>query len=439
MINQDNIELTIIGIILRNPKKIIEESIESRWFSTYRKVIIEMQRMSSEGIDIDAIELYERLKDYDLATVVHWQTETYGSEYNFSGYVKKLKEIYINSGIHREFVLATKKIENKEETKSVLFDFITKINGIESADAKNFNFNMNEALLKFTDEFTNAFETDGKIGLELGIKTIDDALGGYLPTDLMIVGARPAVGKTAFALTVIRNLAMHGKNIGFFSTEMGVTQVMQRLITMGTHINSIKLRKANVDESEIKRITATASAMTKYNLRIYDKPSITANEIMMQSRSWHMFEPLDFIVVDYLTRIRPDKDFKNQNLAVGETVTVMKNIARVLNVPVMVLAQLNRDSDKRAEKRPIMSDLRDSGIIEQEADQILLLHRHKNDSSEQPQSNFADRYAKKPAQDFSQKLDEIIIDKNRHGETGIFNVKFEKELAMWVDYEKSYR
>ncbi|WKJ91343.1 DnaB-like helicase C-terminal domain-containing protein [Methylomonas montana] len=134
------------------------------------------------------------------------------------------------------------------------------------------------------------------------------------------------------------------------------------------------------------------------NFRIFDKPAVTIADVALQAKAWAIDGGLDFIVVDYLTRVKPVKSSGNQTLDVGEVATGLKNIARQINIPVMALAQLNRASTKRTDKRPNMADLRDSGVIEQEADQILLLHRDDEDDNA-------------PA--------EVIVDKNRHGEVAI--------------------
>ena len=156
------------------------------------------------------------------------------------------------------------------------------------------------------------------------------------------------------------------------------------------------------------------------------------SEVIMQCRAWDMLARLDVIVIDYLTRIKPDKTANNQNLDVGEVVTAMKNMARHMNIPVIVLAQLNRESAKRANKKPTMADLRDSGIIEQEADCILLLHRDEERTEIVSRSHSA--FWEKPGVDevFYPEQTLIIVEKNRHGEAGIdLMVNFDKKIMRW--------
>jgi replicative DNA helicase len=220
----------------------------------------------------------------------------------------------------------------------------------------------------------------------------------------------------------MRNVLKQGKRVAFFSTEMSVFQVMSRFASIEANIDAHKLRQANLDEQDFARITAAIGQILGFDLRVCDKPAITIGELSMQARAWAADGGLDFIAVDYLTRLHPDKAGSNQNLDVGLIVAGLKNIARNLNIPIMVLAQLNRSASQRKDKRPVMSDLRDSGIIEQEADQILMLYRPDDDGAELDD-------IKDP---------QVIIEKNRHGSTGIVRCEFEPSTMHWRDKEFTY-
>lgn len=265
----------------------------------------------------------------------------------------------------------------------------------------------------FVDRISEIYEAkdEDSLGIKTGIDTLDEVLGGIHPSDMMIVGARPGVGKTAFALSIMRNIAKTGKRVGFFSTEMSVFQVMSRLTSLESGILANKLRKADLAEEDWPRLTIATQNIAGLNFRVCDKPSITIGELMMQSRAWMADGGIDFIAVDYLTRLQPDKQRENQTLSVGEIVTSLKNLARILNIPVVVLAQLNRGSEKRADRTPVMADLRDSGVIEQEADQIIMLYRPEDGAPE------------------------VIVEKNRHGECGSVRCLFEPSTMHWKQYE----
>lgn len=422
--NQDRIsqiEEAIVGILLRNPDKLLTIPLESRWFKTYRKTISAMQRMAGNGVEIDAVSLADELPSVPLKTIVDWQRNEFGADSNYGYYVEQVKQSFLAGGVKSSIAGALSALENGDGFADVVSGMMTRISEVTTANGQNFTYDTKKAMSMFIDHLEKTFEAKdrGGLGLKVGIADVDDILGGMHPSDMIVVGARPGQGKTAFAMTTIVNLSRQGKRVGFFSTEMSVTQIMGRMTAMVSGINAKTLRDASMDDAEYSRLTAATIQIQDLRVLICDKPSITVSEIVMQARSWAMNGGLDFIVVDYLTRIKPDKATDNRNLDVGEIATGMKNLARVLNVPVMVLAQLNRGSMNRANKRPMVSDLRDSGIIEQEADQVLLLHRPGLEGD-------------------GNQRDEIIIDKNRHGECSIAYCHFVAHLMRWIGLQDEY-
>jgi replicative DNA helicase len=422
--NQDRIsqvEEAIVGILLRNPAKLLTIPLEPRWFKTFRKTIAAMHRMAGNGVDIDAVSLADELTSVPLKTIVDWQRNEFGADANYGHYVDMVKQSFLADGVKASIAGALSDLENGKDFADVVSGMMSRISEVTTANGQNFTYDTKKAMLMFIDHLEKTFEAKerGGLGLKVGISDIDDILGGMHPSDMIVVGARPGQGKTAFAITTIVNLARKGKRVGFFSTEMSVTQIMGRMTAMVSGINAKTLRDASMDDAEYSRLTAATVQIKDLQVMICDKPAITVSEIVMQSRAWAMNGGIDFIIVDYLTRVRPDKSTDNRNLDVGEIATGLKNLARVLNVPVMVLAQLNRGSMNRANKRPMVSDLRDSGIIEQEADQVLLLYRPSIEEG-------------------SAQRDEVIIDKNRHGECSIAYCHFVPHLMRWVGSQDEY-
>ena len=417
-----NTEEVLISAILHTPSLILTQPLEARWFVAHRKIIETMQHLAATGVEVDAFSVSDALNQPGLLVVlVDIQQNVFGREGNYTGNVAKLRDYFESSAIHALIKKADRDIGDGEAPAVVMTGLIADAIKISSAEGKSAVYNAKEAMSVFInrlDEIYDARDTGGT-GLKTGIATLDESMGGMHPSDMTIVGARPGVGKTAFAVSIMRNVAKQGKRVGFFSTEMSVFQVMSRFASIESKINAHKLRQADLDEMDFARITAATSTIMGFNLRICDKPAITIGELSMQARAWAADGGLDFIAVDYLTRLHPDKVGFNQNLDVGLIVTGLKNLARNLNIPVMVLAQLNRSGAQRKDKRPVMSDLRDSGIIEQEADQILMLYRPDEDS----ETEFPP---------------EIVIEKNRHGECGIVRCEFEKSTMHWRDVEAGY-
>jgi replicative DNA helicase len=417
----NQLEEIIVSVLLNNPDKILAEQIETRWFGKHRRIIEIMQSLAAKGITVDAFSVADELGGDDgiLARIVEIQVNVFGSQHNFQKYVADLREIFEARTINNALKKAQEDIANLEKPSTVLSKLISESMMIANSDGKKFNYSAKESMNIFVDKLTEIFDTKdtGGTGLKTGIYTLDKSMGGMQPSDLTIVGARPGAGKTAFAVSVMRSIAKSKKRVGFFSTEMSVFQVMSRFTAIEANINAHKLRDADMDEMDYSRLSAATSVISQLNLRVYDKPAITVGELAMQARAWAADGGIDFIAIDYLTRLHPDKNTGNQNLDVGVIVTELKNLARNLNIPVMVLAQLNRQSAVRKDKRPIASDLRDSGIIEQEADQIIMLYRPDEEDGGSP---------------------ELILEKNRHGECGIVRVDFEPSTMHWKDKHIDY-
>jgi replicative DNA helicase len=417
----NTLEEIIVSILLNEPEMVLTAHLEPRWFGKHRRIIEVMQSLAAKAVTVDAFSVADALGGDGavLARIVEIQTNVFGAKSNFDKYVSDLRSLFELRVVSAALEKAQREIDNNSSVSTVLSGLISESMKLTNTDAKKFNYTAKESMLAFVeklDEIFDARETGGN-GLKTGISALDKTMGGMQPSDLTIVGARPGVGKTAFAVSVIRNIARQGKRVGFFSTEMSVFQVMGRFTAMEANISAHKLRHADLSDMDYSRLTAATNVISGLQLRICDKPAITIGELAMQARAWAADGGIDCIAVDYLTRLRIDKPSGNQNLDVGIIVTELKNIARTLNIPVIVLAQLNRQSMNRKDKRPIMSDLRDSGIIEQEADQIIMLYRPEEEEGGSP---------------------ELILEKNRHGECGIVRVDFEPSTMHWKDKHYDY-
>jgi replicative DNA helicase len=407
-----NTENILVSILLSRPEKILTKHIEPRWFERNYRVIEAMLSLTGKGITIDVFSVSKEMGGKGLNSLIDIQKNPLGAAQNYSRYVDDMRSKFEARTIKQAIETALEDIKQGIAPGLVVSALIDDSMKAASVEGKSFNYTAKEAMSVFIDKLSEIHDAKdtGGIGLKTGIDDLDKVLGGLQPSDMTIVGARPGVGKTAFALSVLRNIAKQGKRVGFFSTEMAVFQVMSRLSSLEGNISAVNLRHANLDDSEYARLTAATHSITGMSLRICDKPAITVGELAMQARAWMADGGIDFIAVDYLTRLHPDKPSQNQVQDVGNIATSLKNLARNLNIPVMVLAQLNRGSTNRTDKTPVMSDLRDSGVIEQEADQIIMLYRPEEGAAE------------------------VIVDKNRHGECGVVRCIFEPTTMHWKQF-----
>ena len=258
------------------------------------------------------------------------------------------------------------------------------------------------------------------IGIPTGFTDIDKLLGGLQRSDMVILAARPSVGKTSLALSFAHNAAKkHGQRVAFFSLEMSDEQVVQRLIAAETGINAQRLRRGDIAQDEWGRFMKATSDLAETHIYIDDTPSISALELRTKARRLHAENGIDLIVVDYLQLMRGDYRSENRVQEISSISRALKALARELNVPVLALSQLSRGVESRTDKRPILSDLRESGALEQDADVVIFIYRDEmyNENTERP--NIAD----------------IIVAKHRNGPTGSVSLYFRKELAQFLEAE----
>lgn len=408
-------EESIIAVLLTNKEAVTKLYLDPVWFVHYRKVIVTIKEIASKGCDVDLAQIYQHTNDPGLTQeLLKIKDGSFSTLTNAQHYVASLRDMHKAEQMGNALLTAKAEIDNGEDLQTIVSGLMQSVLSAVTVDHNRYAHTLNEALGGFLDHLEQVFEArdSGGLGLKTGIKGVDKVLGGMHPTDMVIVGARPGVGKTAFALSVLSNLAKQGKRVGFVSSEMSAQQVMLRMTAAQTGISGHRLREADLSEADWPKLTAAVNAMKPLNIRIFDKPSITISDVALQCKAWAIDGGVDFVCIDYLTRIKPNRSKGNNHLDVAEIAVGCKNIARSLNVPVMVLAQLNRSS-ANANRRPVMSDLRESGRIEEEADQILLLYRD-------------DENANAPA--------EVIVDKNRHGESKVLvPCVYEKETMRWLD------
>lgn len=260
-----------------------------------------------------------------------------------------------------------------------------------------------------------------KNSIGTGYPSFDHKLGGFKRGDLVILAARPSMGKTALALNFAQNVAKKGRNVAIFSLEMSKEQLTDRLIAAAMAVDSWKLHKGKLSEDEFARMGDALETLSRSKIYLDDSPAGEGLlSIKSKSRRLKMESGLDLIIIDYL-QLMSSGNTMNRVQEVSDISRGLKALARELDVPVVALSQLSRAVEGRPDKRPVMSDLRESGSIEQDADIILMLYRddYYNDLSEVPN------------------VTNVFIRKNRNGPTGQVDLKFEKSQQKFIEQEKS--
>ena len=276
-------------------------------------------------------------------------------------------------------------------------------------------------LLKVFDRLSELSRSDSAIpGLSSGLRDLDARLNGLNKSDLILVAARPAMGKSAFALNLALNVAKkYQKTVAVFNLEMSREQLAMRLLATESWVDGKKMATGKLEDEEWVKLCMASSALSQTDIRIDDNPSITVAEINAKCRR---LDNLGMVVIDYLQLMTGSgygKSSENRVQVVGEISRSLKIMAKELNVPVICLSQLSRAVESRTDKRPIMSDLRESGAIEQDADSVLFLYR--------------DEYYNENTEDKG--LAECIVSKNRHGETGTVKLQWIPQYQTFADRE----
>ena len=276
-------------------------------------------------------------------------------------------------------------------------------------------------LHKVFDRLTELSQSDSAIpGLSTGLVDLDARINGLNKSDLLLLAARPAMGKTAFALNICMNVAKkYNKTVAFFSLEMSREQLAMRLMSMESFVDGKKLATGKLEDDEWSKLCMASAALSQTDIRVDDNPSITVAEMNAKCRR---LDNLGLVLIDYLQLMTGSgygKNSENRVTVVGEISRALKIMAKELNVPVICLSQLSRAVEGRTDKRPILSDLRESGAIEQDADSVMFLYR--------------DEYYNENTEDKG--VAECIVAKNRHGETGTVKLQWLPQYQTFADRE----
>lgn len=350
-----------------------------------------------------------------------------------ASHAKAYAEIVEKTSTRRRLIKAASEIANKAfEDDSNVGDLI--------GSAEKELFEVSDKVVKsdyvpIDDLLADAFERIGELqrnrnklrGLKTGFRDLDKKTAGFQKGDLIIVGARPAMGKTTFAQNLTYNIAtMNGKTgVLFFSMEMSASEIVDRIVSDVSGVDNWKIRTGNISDEEFSRIRDAMGEMDELPIYIDDTSSMTITELRNKARRAVHDHNIGIIIVDYLQLIQGSDRYKgNRVQEVTEISRGLKILARELNIPVVALAQLSRNVTGRDNPRPLLSDLRESGSIEQDADLVMFLHRP--DYYKTNDDNYEDTH-----------ITELIIAKHRHGAIGTIELYFHPELLRFMSLDKT--
>ena len=283
-----------------------------------------------------------------------------------------------------------------------------------------------EILIETYEEIEKAYASEGSItGLSTGFRDLDTKTSGLQRSDLILVAARPSMGKTAFSVNLCQNVATQNKDasVAVFSLEMAKAQLVQRMLATQAGVGLGKIRNGDLDAEDWAKLASASAPLSQAKIYIDDTPGITVMEIRAKCRRLKMEHGLDLIMIDYLQLMSGGGKQENRQQEISNISRGLKGLAREMDCPVIALSQLSRAPELRADHRPILSDLRESGAIEQDADIVMFLYRDEyyfNDSEKKG-------------------IGEIIIAKQRNGETGTVELAWLGDLVKFVNLEKDHQ
>ena len=316
----------------------------------------------------------------------------------------------------------SKTVQDQVGTPAEMLEFAEKkIYGLRKGERGDSLEHIGTTLHKVFDHLTELSESDSAIpGLSTGMRDLDAKINGLNKSDLLLLAARPAMGKTAFALNLCLNVAKkYKKTVAMFSLEMSREQLAMRLLSIESFVDGQKMATGKLTEEEWGKLSMAATALSQTDIRVDDNPAITVAEMNAKCRR---VEDLGLVIIDYLQLMNGSgygKGGESRVNVVSEISRSLKIMAKELNVPVVCLSQLSRGPESRTDKRPMLSDLRESGAIEQDADEVLFLYR--------------DEYYNENSEDKG--IAECIVSKNRHGEVGTVKLQWIPQYQTFTDRE----
>lgn len=429
-------EQAVLGAIFLEPSSITvaSEILEPEDFyrNAHEKIFYYMLKLNDSGEAVDLITVTEQLqaaKQLEDIGGVSYLSELAASvptAANIDYYAKIVAE---KSLLRRLIKTATSIAQDgyarEDEVDELLTEAEKKIMEVSQRNNSGTFQDIKDVLVKTYDQIEVLHNRKGDItGIPTGFAELDRMTAGFQKNDLIIVAARPSVGKTAFALNIAQNVATKtSENVAIFSLEMGAEQLVMRMLCAEGNIDAQRLRTGSLTDDDWRKLTMAMGSLSRAGIYIDDTPGIRINEIRAKCRRLKQEHGLGMILIDYLQLIQGSANSReNRQQEVSEISRSLKGLARELQVPVIALSQLSRGVEQRQDKRPMMSDIRESGSIEQDADIVAFLYR--------------DDYYDKESE--SKNIIEIIIAKQRNGPVGTVQLAFVKEYNKFVNLERRY-
>lgn len=426
-------EQSVIGSMIMDKEAIImaSEIISSSDFYDRQLGILfdTMLELYSEGKPVDLVTLQNRLKEKDVPpqlSSLEFIRDLVASVPT-SANVKYYAQIVKEKAVLRRLIKISEEMANDcyldKEKLDVILDKAERqiFNIVQNRGTKEFT-DIKDIVLRSIDSIEAASKNQGNVtGIATGFYDLDYKTAGLQPSDLILIAARPSMGKTAFALNIAEYVALRlNITTAIFSLEMSQDQLVKRLLAMNARVDSQKIRTGNLTAEEWASLMESARIIGNSNLIIDDTSAISVSELRSKCRKLKLERNLGLVIIDYLQLMTGSKRTDSRQQEISEISRALKSLAREINVPVIALSQLSRAVEQRIDKRPILSDLRESGAIEQDADVVMFIYR----------DDYYNHDSKEPG------ISEIIIGKQRNGPTGTVKLAWQAQYTKFANLER---
>lgn len=430
-------EQSVIGSMLMGREAIMTASeiltSEDFYQHQYGIVFDAMVELFNEGKAVDVITLQNRLKEKDVPPEISAMefVRDLLNAVPTSANVKYYATIVSEKAMLRRLIRLTEEIENtcylnKDPVEEILDSSEKKLFQLFQQRDSGDMVPIRQVVMETLEGIERASKTKGNVtGLATGFTDLDYKTSGLQNSDLILVAARPSMGKTAFVLNIAEYMAFkQNRSVAIFSLEMSRNQLMNRLFAMESRVNSQNLRTGNLKDEEWGKLIESAGIIGDSNLIIDDTPGISVRELRSKCRKYKLEHGLDIVMIDYLQLMTGGgRNTDSRQQEISDISRSLKALARELNVPVVALSQLSRAVENRTDHKPMLSDLRESGAIEQDADVVMFLYR--------------DDYYHKDSD--MKGVAEVIIAKQRNGPIGTINLVWLPDYTKFMNYDKGGR
>ena len=431
--NSPEAEQSVIGSMMMDSEAIMTASeiltSEDFYQRQYGILFDAMVELYNEGKAVDLVTLQDRLKEKDVPPEVaslEFVKDILDTVYT-SAHIRQYATIVHEKAMLRKLIRTTEGIANtcyagKESMEDIFVDTEKQIFDIIQQNTSGEYVPIKDVVLNALDKIEMASRTKGNVtGIPTGFIDLDYKTAGFQPSDLILVAARPSMGKTALVLNIAQHMAFREDvTVAVFSLEMSKEQLVNRLLSLESRVDSQSIRTGNLTDEDWSKLIEGAGVIGKSHLIIDDTPGISVTELRSKCRKFKMEHNLGIIIIDYLQLMTGSKHSESRQQEISDISRSLKAVARELNVPVVALSQLSRAVEQRPDHRPMLSDLRESGAIEQDADVVMFIYRDDYYNKDTAKPNVA----------------EIIIAKQRNGAIGTIELAWLPQYTKFANMKK---